>query len=550
MQQPFFESPLGWRSDLLKLAVAAGVLFFISLGARDLWNPNEPIYGRAVAEMEDRGDWLIPTVNGQVFAEKPILYYWGALASAELLGGVDEFSLRVPSAIAGLLSVLLTYLLVLPYVGRRRALLAAALFMTLYQVFWASRAIQMDVLVLASALGVIVPLTRMLDFDARPARAFALAGVAAGLGFAAKGPVAWVVAGIVVLAYAIVTKRVHLFLCPPVLIGVATTLVVTSPWYLMLWLNGEQGVLYEVLIRQNFTRFVTAWDHHQPWWYFLKYLWIDYAPWAWLLPAAFLMRAENDEERQLHRLSWLWIAGVIAFFSLSESKRAPYILPIAPAVAILASGVVDRWIYGEGLKPGPRRAALTAFFAYALLFLAGGIAILLPAFDLPRELSSVATALGILFLLGGVALGVGIAFAKDRPALAPMSLLGTMVALYLVASVWALPAVDPMKSARGFSADMNQRLAETEGQVASFRFWIWRSGCSYYADRNIPNLGSQEELEIYWRNTEDPHVLVQQQYEEELRSLLPEANLVFQGKIGDNDFYFFDKGRKQANLQR
>ena len=541
MQQPTFEAPHGWRSDLIKLTVAAGILFFLSLGARDLWNPNEPIYGLAVAEMDARGDWLIPTINDRVFAEKPILYYWGALAASKLLGEVDELSLRVPSALAGLLSVLLTYLLVLPYAGRRRALLAAALFMTLYQVFWASRAVQMDVLVLASTLGVVVPLTRMMDFEARPTRAFALAGVAAGLGFAAKGPVSWVVAGTVVLAYAIATRRLHLFLRRPVLIGIATTLVVTAPWYVLLWLNGEQGVLYEVLIRQNFTRFVSAWDHQQPWWYFLKYLWIDYAPWAWLLPAAFLMRPRDEEERKLHRMSWLWIAGVIAFFSLSQSKRAPYILPVAPAVAILASGVVDRWIYGGRLERGARPAAIVAFSALAILFAAAGIGILVPVVEIPKTLSQVATTLGILLASAGLALGTGVVLARRRPALAPISLLGSMVALYLVASVWALPAVDPMKSARGFAVEMNRRLEATGGTVASFRFWSWRSGCAYYANRSIPNLESPEELEAFWQTQEAGHVLVKERHKAELRSLLPQAPIVLEGKIGDREIFLFGK---------
>ena len=101
--------------DLLWLGVGAAILFSVALGARDLWNPNEPTYGQAVVEMAERGDWLVPTVNGRVFAEKPILYYWLALAASRALGGVSELSLRIPSALAGVVSSVLLYLLVLPY---------------------------------------------------------------------------------------------------------------------------------------------------------------------------------------------------------------------------------------------------------------------------------------------------------------------------------------------------------------------------------------------------------------------------------------------------
>ncbi|MEM8932241.1 MAG: glycosyltransferase family 39 protein, partial [Acidobacteriota bacterium] len=332
--QPVEHSPRA--QDLTILALAAGLLFFLGLGQRDLWNPNEPIYGRAVAEMEQGGEWLVPTVNDQVFAEKPILYFWSARVTAKLLGGVDELSLRVPAAVAGVASVVLTFLWVLPYVGRRRAFTTAALFATLYQVFWASRSVQMDIFVLASTLGVLVPLTRLLDFDLSPRRAWIYAGLAAGLGFTAKGPVTLILPGLVIAAYAVSTRRLGRLLGPPALWGGAIALVVSLPWYLALWLRGESAFLYEVLIRQNFMRFVDAWDHQQPWWYFLEYLWIDYAPWSWLLPAAALTVARSREEGRLQRQSWIWIAGIVFFFSLSESKRAPYILPIAPAVAALA----------------------------------------------------------------------------------------------------------------------------------------------------------------------------------------------------------------------
>ena len=107
------------------LAVFCTVLFFVGLGARDLWNPNEPAYGEAVVEMVERGSWSVPTVNQKVFAEKPILYYWLALSAAKLTGGVSEFSLRLPSALAGIAAVLLLYQLVVAYAGPRWALAAS-----------------------------------------------------------------------------------------------------------------------------------------------------------------------------------------------------------------------------------------------------------------------------------------------------------------------------------------------------------------------------------------------------------------------------------------
>jgi len=61
--------------DLLLLAASTALLFLTALGARDLWNPNEPTYGRVVVEMAESGDRLVPTLSGTTFSEKPVLYY-------------------------------------------------------------------------------------------------------------------------------------------------------------------------------------------------------------------------------------------------------------------------------------------------------------------------------------------------------------------------------------------------------------------------------------------------------------------------------------------
>lgn len=528
------------RRDLLTIVLGAGLLFFVSLGARDLWNPNEPIYGRAVAEMTERGDWLIPTVNGRVFAEKPILYFWAALASAELLGGVDELSLRLPTATAALASAVLVYLLVLPYAGRRRAGLTVALFATLFQVFWAARAVQMDVLVLASTLGILVPLTRLLDFGARPLPAFAWAGLAAGLGFLAKGPVTLVVPGIALLGYAAATRRIRHLLRPSALLGVAVAVAVAVPWLAWLALAGQTDFLYEVLFRQNVTRFLDAWDHQQPWWYYLKYLWIDYAPWSLLLPAAALTAARDDDERNLHRLSWVWILAVIAFFSLSDSKRAPYILPIAPAVAILASGVVERWIFGS-LEPRARRLARWTLTGVALAMVLAGEGMLLAGSDVPRELTRIAWSLAAVLITCGLAVGYGVVVRDRQAALAPAALLAGIASLYAIAAVWALPAVDPYKSARGFATAMNQRIQATNGTLASYLFWSWRSGYSYYGHRSIPGLDSPADLEAFWRGHAAAHVLVEDDDRHRLTALLPDAELVLEGKIGSRSAFLYAK---------
>jgi len=107
-------------------------------------------------QVADSASPTVETVNGQVFGEKPILYYWLARAGSAAAGGVTEGTLRLPSVLAGIAIVLLTWLLVVPYAGRRRGGLAALLAATTFGIFWNARFVQMDILVTATTLGTIV----------------------------------------------------------------------------------------------------------------------------------------------------------------------------------------------------------------------------------------------------------------------------------------------------------------------------------------------------------------------------------------------------------
>ena len=530
---------------LLPVMALACLLFFVSLGARDLWNPNEPTYGRAVVEMSESGNWLIPTVNEKVFAEKPILYYWLALVASSTYGEVNELTLRIPSAIAGLGSVALTFFLVLPYVGRRRAVLTSLLFMTLYQVFWASRAVQMDVWVMCSTLGVLLPLTRMLDFGWSPRLAWSLAGMAAGIGFTAKGPVTWILPALVFAAYVVAGRRAREVVAGPLWIPVVVAISVGSPWYLMLWFQGHTDFIHEVLIRQNFYRFTDAWDHIQPWWYYMKYLWIDYLPWVFFLPAAWWLKSKDAGEAKLHRLSWLWIFGIVGFFSLSESKRAPYILPIAPAVAVLAAGVVDRWLSAVWDRRPARWQATAAFIFLASLISSTSIYLLGPWLksrpEVPYHLDWVANGLGIWLLMSSLVIWAGISSARKAPSLAPGALFGTVLGFYLLAAVWALPAADSNKSARGFSSEVAERIGRQDHTLAAYNFWDWRAGYSYYMSRSIENLKDREQLETFWQQEESVFVLVEEDSEPELRKILPAAEPVLEGQIGGRRAVLFTR---------
>jgi 4-amino-4-deoxy-L-arabinose transferase-like glycosyltransferase len=524
------------RRDLLILICGACILFTVALGWRDLWNPNEPIYGRAAVEMSERGDWLIPTVNGTVFAEKPILYYWMALTASKITGNVDEFTLRLPSVAAGLLSIVLTYFLVLPYTGRRRALISGLLLGSMFSVFWCSRSIQMDILVLASTVGTLLPLSRMADHGMSQYRGWLWAGLAAGLGFLAKGPVALILPGLAIFGYALVTRRPRLLFDIRMWPGILLFLAVGGSWYYVLLAGGYTDVIDEVLIRQNFSRFVAAWDHNRPWHYYLGYFWQDFAPWSWFVPLAAFLPCRNDDGWQLRKLSWVWIIGVILFFSFSESKRSPYVLPVAPAVAILAADVIHRLVTGR-LSSRLRIAALSTHALLAFLCTSGGLALIFVVPSRYPEFQSPALAVIVVLLAGSAALVAGIVLSKTRRALASSALGGLIAAIYLIGGIWLLPLANQFKSARSVGEILKMEAA-SGSDIVSYGLWAWRAEYSFYGEQNIRVINDRSELKRYWGGIPPRLVLVEDGEFEEVRQTLGQDPAI-QKKIGGRTVYLF-----------
>ncbi len=95
------------RHQLL-IALAGTVIFFAGLGASRLWDEDEAEYSRCAREMMARGDWVVPTFNGEPWLEKPVLVYWLMIGSFRLFGPT-EFAARFPSAVFAIGTAIITY---------------------------------------------------------------------------------------------------------------------------------------------------------------------------------------------------------------------------------------------------------------------------------------------------------------------------------------------------------------------------------------------------------------------------------------------------------
>ncbi len=393
----------------------AVIALSIHLGGFPLLDPDEGRNAEVGREMALTNDYVMPRLDGLPYLDKPIVYFAAEAAAMEVLGPT-ETAARLPALLFTIATAAAAWWFARRLWGEAEAWLAfiATLASPLSVAF--SRTVIFD-----SALAFFITVALMGFFLAveegaggraqgaggfpADARAVArtssaprplrpapsvIAWVAIGLGVITKGPVAIALPLLVAVPYAIARKRVRAIFP---LLGLVLFVAVIAPWVVLISKQVPDFLNY-VLVVETTQRLTTgALKRTGPPWYFVPYLLGGALPWTFVL---FGQKLDRRDRGVVYLL--LWIAIPFLFFSLSQSKRPQYILPLVPAVALLVARV---WCEA---RRGTRIAA-------AVLILFGGACIAaLRYVHLRDEFAAGAQATAISFGVCAIAGGV-IAFA-------------------------------------------------------------------------------------------------------------------------------------------
>ncbi len=316
--------------------------------------------------MLDSGNWIQPHFNHARYYEKPPLTYW-CVATSFRLFGFTEFAARLPSALAYIGTVLLTFLLAFELVGSGTAPLAALIYATSLGPFLFGRFLFTDTLLvfwLSVSLVGLARITRRPASWTGPVMLYvgaSLAGLTKGLigllfPFAAGALCAFFPGG------RDFVRRLRPWL------GVSIVTILFLPWHVLLaW--RDPAFLPFYFGNEHFARFLGRHDPINytplsvPGFWTSTLLWLF--PWFLFLPGALPLREELLSRRRA--LVWIWSAGILVFFTLNAARMEYYALPAFPALAvILGSG----W---RRLMDGGRRAP--ALLAPSLVVVGIGLAV-------------------------------------------------------------------------------------------------------------------------------------------------------------------------------
>ncbi len=457
-----------------------------------------------VKEMVESGNYFIPKVYGMVDFDKPILSHW-AMLPFTWISGLTESSLRMPSALAGVATVLLIY-----DIGRRLFGTAAGvigsfiLLTTVMFVFWA-RVASAEML---NLLGIWFMFWSFLAGAQAGRLGYTILLYSAGAVAAfLKGPVAPAASLSTLVLYSSVSallrwkdlkqqetsagweswrrasrSEFRWLASRQGLAGVSVGLAFFLLLLLLPVLMTGSWIGVQLMWKENVVRFFSPFDHRGPVYTYFVYTLMFSAPWTLLVIAA-LWEVRRLPPGRARRWASLVAAGIFAFFTLSGSRRSYYILPLAPALAIIAGAVISNWVAAAKQEAWPviRGAAL----ATSGLIATSGLAIIYAAiytYPLASTLHLILQFAASLAAILGGSLALYL-FIKKRAKEG----LVTLLSFVLVINLWVFNAgmefAEAKRTLRPFCVEATRQIDRVEsrkvalfGEDASLLFYLNRRG--------------------------------------------------------------------------
>jgi 4-amino-4-deoxy-L-arabinose transferase-like glycosyltransferase len=509
------------RKYVFALLAIGTVLFLFNLGGRDLWEPDETRYAVIAREMRETGNWILPHLNGEVYAEKPPLSFWLVNLSTFFLGENNALANRLPSALAGWVALFVLFLIGERLFSLRAGFLSAMALATCILFPHLSRWMMLDSLFTLFFLLTLFFFYLGYEKEDRRRKYYLMAGLFAGLAILTKGPAAYLTLPIF-LIFAGLQRNVKKFWRRDLLLGVLLSVMVVLIWWIPACWVGGRDYMDWILFKQAVGTYVEGGRHFhaEPFYFYLIRFPAEFFPWVVFLPTAFFLglRKKFGRRKEFLFLS-IWFIFIFLFFSLSKGKKDNYLLPLYPAAALMV-GVL--WDHGLQSEEG-KRGFVSGLLLLSLLFLTAAVLFLskIPQRFYPPLTDYHPTTVSVLsYLLVGSLLALFFFIKKKRWA--SFITLMTAFALLHLHLFFLLPKFDPQRSARAFSEKILKRM-EAGDELKTYS--LKSNGLLYYTKR--PYVESIQSKERFSEIVNSPQRVFVVIYPEALDQLKKETGVAF-----------------------
>lgn len=524
------------RRGYVVTIIAVGVaLFFFNLGGRDLWEPDETRYAVVAREMTETGNWILPHLNGEIYAEKPPLFFWLVNLSTLFLGQNNEFTNRLPSALAGFITFLSVFFFGERLFNVRAGFLSSLVLATCFLFPQLSRWMMLDSLFTLFFLLSLFCFYLGYEKEGSRRKYYYLAGLLMGLGVLTKGPISYLPIPTFLL-FAFFQKEIKRFWNRHLLWGCLLSVILVLIWWLPAAWMGGKDYIYWLLFKQAVGTYMEGTTHFHPepfYFYFIRFP-LEFLPWIVFLPTALIfgLRKEFGKRKEFLFLS-VWFVFIFLFFTLSRGKKDNYLFPLYPAAALMVGGLWDLGLSAKdrnkGFLPG---LLLLAFLLLAglILFLSG-----IPQRFYPDLMDYQSLGLTVIsYLLAGVLLSL-LLFVKKKMWVAFISLMAAFALFQLQIFYLLPPRLNPQRSAKVFSSKILKRM-ENGDVLKTYRLKC--NGLLYYTKMPyIESIQNKDRFVEIFNSGKRVFVVI---YPEAVDPLRRETGIelvpIEQGKVGHWDY--------------
>jgi 4-amino-4-deoxy-L-arabinose transferase-like glycosyltransferase len=531
------------RAQFALLLGLCFIIYFVNLGQWDLWNPDEPRYAEVSREMVKGGDWILMHRNGEMYTDKPPLFFWAVAISSFLWQGFSPFAVRFPSALFGTLTVLLTFFIGKRLYSSRTGFLSGLILATSVQFAYLSTRGNIDAtLTFFTTVSILCFLQwyqRRQEGEAFPARMKGLSfyGYYGGMALAtlAKGPVGFILPFAVTLLFLMVQKewkgikKMRLF--PGILLFMAIVLA----WYLPAVLEGGKYYLNETLLHQSVERYARGSSHIRPIYYYLYSFPPDFLPWIIFLPAAIVYgfsRAMTAKRKEFLFLM-VWFVFIFLFFTLSKGKRGLYFLPLFPAASLLIGKLWEDLVSFSVRHLRHEWITIPLYGLMGVIFVAG---VALPWVIWAKLPPYFSYSLPVAFILVGVSISLFLFNRSKYYGAVFLLIVGLMAGGFFYALRVVFPLLNPHKSARFICQEVTSRMQR--GDKLAFYGDFEPGPYNFYTEIvPIPVLEKEEALSDFLRSQERVFCLIRSKdfLKFQLIEDRPEARLIARRGVGESD---------------
>ena len=317
---------------LLRITALIGIIVFVwGLGSVDLLTLNEGRRALAIQEMVASGNWLLPHLNGELYITKPPLLYWLS-SSLALIWGVNEWTLRLPSALAAIAVLIMVYRYTVQQSGQWSALFAVQLLIANLGFAMLGRRAEIEMLLTALCVGSLLSALQYIQSQSSKNWIY-LSYFLLALALMTKGPLVLLLVTLPLLIAAIYCKNSHIKAVLLSWRGWLIFLIVGLAWYAVVsWQLGLD--IWATVFKRDMLDKMQS-DSAKPLLSYFGWIAVDFM----LLIGLFFVGAKELHKQQIQKPKQLVLLVAVVvplvLFSLFSNKHAKYLLPIYPLIAIL-----------------------------------------------------------------------------------------------------------------------------------------------------------------------------------------------------------------------